>query len=324
MKKFLYKLRKSLKNNLTIVLVPHTTSRTKKVTFSLSFILFMVMLWSGVTIWAGYLAGQHIDYWRIQLDRELIQLKLMFFADQIKKSQELLEDVRQKDEQLRALLDMKTKKAIIVSANDGKGGPNPKDKEYLDKYLNKKIDEVPVSELKSQITGLREKANEIIISADEINKYVVYQKLLYTAMPNMFPTTGNITSMFGFRIHPITGKYDFHTGIDIADSKNTQVRATARGTVKFCGWMSGYGRLIIVDHGMGYETYYAHLNKILVKPDQNVLRGECVGFMGETGTSTGIHLHYEININGKAANPTRYFDKESFFNIKERKYVWNR
>jgi murein DD-endopeptidase MepM/ murein hydrolase activator NlpD len=132
------------------------------------------------------------------------------------------------------------------------------------------------------------------------------------AVPNCRPCVGRITAGFGYRIHPIYKVYERHTGIDIANEKNTPVYATAYGTVKLCDWQPGYGRLIIIDHGYHYKTYYAHLHKILVKPGDYIRRGQLIGLIGNTGTSTGNHLHYEIRYGRKSVNPKKYFKKDLF------------
>jgi len=305
------KIRKFLKNRLTIIFVPHTVNPSKRITLSFSFTLFLVVLWTGLTIWAGYISGRHFDYWRVKLDKEMIKLKLLFFADQIKKSNELIEEVKQKDIELRNLLNLKDKKSIILS--EAKGGPSEEDRKYLKKFLSKKIEELSIIDYKYQCDIIRNKAEQVLNSCNEINEFISQQKLLYSSTPNMWPSSGRITSPFGFRIHPITGNYEFHTGIDISNNIKTPVYSTAKGRVKMTGYISGYGKLVIIDHGMGYETVYAHLFKILVSEGQSVKRGELIGLMGETGTTTGVHLHYEVLYNNKLLNPIKYLDKDNFF-----------
>ncbi|NOR62969.1 MAG: peptidoglycan DD-metalloendopeptidase family protein, partial [Rhodobacteraceae bacterium] len=97
-----------------------------------------------------------------------------------------------------------------------------------------------------------------------------------------------------------------HKGIDMASSLNTPIYATADGTVQFSGTQSGYGNVVILDHGGGYETYYAHLNRRLVTVGQTISRGDRIALMGNTGRSTGVHLHYEIRKDGVAVNPMTY------------------
>ncbi|MCG0276188.1 MAG: peptidoglycan DD-metalloendopeptidase family protein [Thermosediminibacteraceae bacterium] len=115
-----------------------------------------------------------------------------------------------------------------------------------------------------------------------------------------WPITGRITSRFGSR------GGDFHTGIDIANSPGIPVRAAGSGVVTFAGWNGGYGKLVIVNHGGGYETYYAHLNTIKVSTGEKVTKGEILGTVGTTGRTTGPHLHFEVRVNGTPKNPLLY------------------
>jgi len=119
------------------------------------------------------------------------------------------------------------------------------------------------------------------------------------------PVRGRFTSGFGFRIDPFTGGRGYHAGIDIAGRYGTPIRAAKEGRVTFAGWNGGYGLCVIVKHQMGYETVYGHLSGITVKEGQYVSQGQVVGRMGNTGRSTGTHLHFEVRRYGKAINPTR-------------------
>lgn len=121
------------------------------------------------------------------------------------------------------------------------------------------------------------------------------------------PTEGPITSRFGWRIHPIFGTREFHTGVDIANRLGTPVLAAQSGVVRFTGWMVGYGRLVRVDHGNGLETAYAHLSAILVASGDRVSRGQILGRVGSTGWSTGPHLFFEVRRGGVALDPAPFF-----------------
>ncbi|MCK5542136.1 MAG: M23 family metallopeptidase [Desulfobacterales bacterium] len=115
---------------------------------------------------------------------------------------------------------------------------------------------------------------------------------------------GRITSSFSLRrFHPVLKKYRRHTGIDYGSSTGTPIFATANGKVKFAGWAGGYGKLVTIVHPNGYETYYGHCSKILVKPGKFVNQGDVIAKVGSTGHATGPHVHYEIRINRKPVNP---------------------
>ncbi|MFW5789710.1 MAG: peptidoglycan DD-metalloendopeptidase family protein [Bacillota bacterium] len=121
-----------------------------------------------------------------------------------------------------------------------------------------------------------------------------------------WPVDGNITSDYGNRQHPVTGRNDFHSGVDIAAPHGTKVQAAESGTVNFVGWMGGYGRVVIIDHGNGYETFYAHNSQILVSEGQNVNRGSGIARIGTSGVATGPHVHFEVHQNGNHQNPMSF------------------
>lgn len=145
---------------------------------------------------------------------------------------------------------------------------------------------------------LTDRANVVLGQLDELNLY----RIATEKLPFSFPVKGNYRSTSGFG--PRWGR--MHEGHDWAGPSGTPIHATADGVVSYAGRSGGYGNLIKISHDFGYETRYAHLSKIRVKVGQRVSRGERIGDMGNTGRSTGTHLHYEIRIGGKAINPMKY------------------
>ncbi|HJA85210.1 MAG TPA: M23 family metallopeptidase [Candidatus Bacteroides avicola] len=114
-------------------------------------------------------------------------------------------------------------------------------------------------------------------------------------------------SGYGTRVDPIYGTTRFHAGMDFSANPGTDVYATGDGTVVKMGWQTGYGNVIIIDHGFGYETWYAHLQEFRTKLGKKVVRGEVIGGVGSTGKSTGPHLHYEVHVKGQVVNPVNYY-----------------
>lgn len=114
-------------------------------------------------------------------------------------------------------------------------------------------------------------------------------------------------SGYGVRIDPIYKTSKFHEGMDFSANIGTPIYATGNGTVTKAGWQSGYGRVVVINHGYGYETLYAHMNKINVRVGQKVNRGETIGEVGNSGKSTGPHLHYEVHVKGRVVNPVNYY-----------------
>jgi len=127
-----------------------------------------------------------------------------------------------------------------------------------------------------------------------------------TMLPSIWPLEGRLMSYFGRREDPLSGEGAIHTGIDISAQPGTPVHVTADGIVVHAEWEGAYGRLVVVEHGGGFQTYYAHLSRIKVAVGQGVRRGDMIGLSGSTGRVTGPHLHYEVRRGGTAINPKIY------------------
>ena len=141
----------------------------------------------------------------------------------------------------------------------------------------------------------------------EISAKLKENKKLFAAIPAIRPCLGRVTDGFGMRMHPILHILRMHEGIDFEAEVGTPVYATGNGVIKFVGHRGGYGLAVEINHGFGYETVYAHLSKAEVKEGQRVKRGQEIAKTGDTGLSTGPHLHYEVRHNGIALNPDQFF-----------------
>jgi murein DD-endopeptidase MepM/ murein hydrolase activator NlpD len=132
------------------------------------------------------------------------------------------------------------------------------------------------------------------------------QKSFLAALPTRKPAVGYFTSGFGVRKAPIGGVVKMHEGLDIANRPGTPIHAPADGTCIFSGTKSGYGQTVVLDHGYGLETWYGHTRKILVKSGQKVRRGDVIALLGNSGRSTGPHVHYEVRVHGTPVDPLSY------------------
>ena len=168
-----------------------------------------------------------------------------------------------------------------------------------------------VEELKA-MKGLLQDSLEYF---DQIAKLLQAQQSLIVELPTIWPlrdVRGYVTSYFGPTTHPFTKHWYLHKGIDIAYSRGTKVVSTADGKVIEKAFdASGYGNYIVIKHKYGFYTRYAHMDKVYVKEGQNVQQGEVVGTLGNTGLSTGPHLHYEVRIGSQVVDPQRYLDFNS-------------
>lgn len=144
-------------------------------------------------------------------------------------------------------------------------------------------------------------------------------KARFKRTPSIWPIYGSLRAGFGWRSHPILNRMEFHKGIDISSSIGAPIKVTADGIVKLAEWQGGYGLTVIVDHGYGYQTIYAHTSRIYVTPGQKVSKGQKIAAVGSTGLSTGPHLHYEVRLWNEAISPMSFLDLDMFT---ARKKIW--
>jgi len=129
--------------------------------------------------------------------------------------------------------------------------------------------------------------------------------------PSLWPVYGRLMSTYGSRMDPFSGEGKFHSGVDLQAPMGTPVKASADGVIMIAGWSGGYGKMVLVDHGNGMQTMYAHLSRVYTVPGQEVRQGQIVGYSGSTGRSTAPHLHYEVRVGGTPINPYPYLSKTS-------------
>jgi len=197
-----------------------------------------------------------------------------------KEKKRTIEELAKRIEIINSLM---KKVGLKVNSEEGEGGLSVS----LSKFLSESDVNLDSSSIINQIDSMIKKFNHV---------------------PLGYPTYGRITSPFGIRINPITGRLEFHLGVDIANYWGTPVRAPADGKVVKAGRCYLMGRCIEIDHGNGIKTYYGHLAKVLVKKGDYVKRGEIIGLMGSSGRSTGPHLHYSVKMNGKLVNPKFFLE----------------
>jgi len=157
-----------------------------------------------------------------------------------------------------------------------------------------------------RMTAMNGAASVGISSMSELHDATTRDWLRLAAAPTLWPVQGRITGSFGERIDPFNGEGAFHRGVDISSDLGTRVIAPADGIVEFSDQMNGYGRTVVIDHGNGISTLYGHLSGFTVSPGQLIHRGDTLGYVGQTGRSTGPHLHYEVRILNTPVNPHKY------------------
>lgn len=242
------------------------------------------------------------------LKREIEQFKLQYeiLNDRIDRAQKVITDLEQRDDNIYRLIF----EAEPIPSSVRKAGIGGVDRyESLEGYNNSKT-LIETTRKLDQITGRLYVQSK---SFDELYKLAKSKDQMLRSIPAIQPISAKdlkyIGSYFGYRIHPIYKVRKFHEGLDFVSSIGTKVYATGDGVVTSAGRniADGYGNKIIINHGFGYQTAYAHLSAIKVREGQKVKRGDLIGLVGNTGLSSGPHLHYEVIRNNQHVNPVYYF-----------------
>ncbi len=160
--------------------------------------------------------------------------------------------------------------------------------------------------IKQDLDLLQAKVEDQEQSFQELEEVVHSRRSLWASTPSIWPTAGWLSSRFGKRVSPFTGHLKMHQGIDVAARHGTPIIAPAAGVVSYYRFNGGFGRYLKLDHGFGTVTHYGHLSKAAVKVGQKVKRGDVIAYVGNTGLSTGPHLHYEVTVNKISVDPMKY------------------
>jgi murein DD-endopeptidase MepM/ murein hydrolase activator NlpD len=264
---------------ITIMFIPHSDGRPVRFRIPSIGILLMVVLWLTGMAYVFSIGVNTVEY-------NKMKSKLNYYSSQFVEMRSTMDTLRETENEFAKLFKYKSKGKIL---------------ENLDASDTGSLD---LRELKRQIKITME-------TSGDIKDYLSKQRDIYLATPNGWPTDGHITSPYGWRVDPMTGGREFHGGVDIAAEPGEPVRATADGIVSFAGWSGNNGNLVVIEHGMGFQTFYAHNRKVIVKVGQKVKRGQIISYMGSTGRSTGPHVHYEIWHDGRSVNPAKYLKARS-------------
>lgn len=208
-----------------------------------------------------------------------------------------VERLRAMDNRIRSLV--KANDSLRKNSPRGVGGaetPEASAANRLDKLLDLKFDRMK--------KDLLVDVNDLDVLGETLDS----RRLLLESVPGGWPVRGILSSVFGVRISPFTQTPVFHHGLDIVAQTGTPVLASASGVVVKSGYEAQYGNVVVVDHGAGYRSVYAHMSSSSVEEGAFVNRGEEVGKVGSTGRSTGPHLHYEVRVNGLPVNPARFLN----------------
>jgi murein DD-endopeptidase MepM/ murein hydrolase activator NlpD len=267
-------LKQSL-TSITIMVIPHSKQKPFRMRVSALGLISCLVL---SIIGAGYVLSVGVktaEYYGMRN-------KLFYFSSQFLEMKVLMSSLQKTESEFAKLLSFKSKKKVLEKVD-----------------VSSNLGALDIDLLKQQI-------DETIQSVAEIREYIKTEKSLYLATPDGWPVKGNVSSPFGTRVHPITGASTFHSGVDISTPMGTMIKATADGIVSFSNWHNDSGYIVVLEHGHGFRTIYAHNKLNYVKVGQRVKRGEVISLSGSTGSSTGPHVHYEVWKNGAHVNPLTY------------------
>lgn len=300
------RLRSYFKKKMTFMVVPHDGGKSVQIKVNL-FTLHALALFFGVLmVWAALVITRDVNYHLAQLTEQKFKNNMREIMDELETNRVLLSRMASVDSQFRKLLKLGDRKEVFEL--NGMGGPTEEDSERFSRLLQEKNDHL-LNKVDSSLKVSNQQAAQQEASFKEISVFLDKQRSILAATPSIWPIKGWITSGFGKRASPLTGEPGRHMGVDIANEANTPIRVTADGLVTYAGWQTGYGRVIVVEHGYGYSTRYGHCARIDVKVGDEVQRGQVLGYVGSTGRSTGSHVHYEVRVHGMPVDPEKYLPK---------------
>ncbi|MCC8146375.1 MAG: peptidoglycan DD-metalloendopeptidase family protein [Bacteroidales bacterium] len=241
---------------------------------------------------------------QLRKENKLLLTQYQILSKQIDANEKVLEELQKRDDDLyRILFNADPIPASI--RRPGVGGTN-----RYEKLLT-----MPNSDLVISTTAKLDMMTKQLYvqsnSYDELMTLIKTKEERTQNVPSIMPLSSKqmkgISSGYGMRIHPVHGNARMHTGVDLKASMGTPIYATGNGTVESAKWNGGYGNTVVINHGFGYKTLYAHCRQMKVKPGQKVVRGQQIATVGSTGTATGPHLHYEVLVRDRHDNPAKYF-----------------
>jgi len=235
---------------------------------------------------------------------------------QAKQIYQLEEQARLLQQKIRKIDELDKEVRTMLGLDQG-GGQRPSEASRSGRGIRQQ--EQTLEQVQSTLAAVEEatpiQEERLKTLAQEVQEHLKYQ----AALPSHWPARGPISSFFGKRVSPFGWRQEFHDGIDIAAPYGAEIQAAGNGRVIFAGYQAVYGYTVIIDHGYGITSQYSHNSRLLVKKGDHVVRGQVIGMVGNSGRSTGPHLHFGIKLNGEAVNPLNYLKGEKGGNVQEEK-----
>jgi len=294
---------------ITVVVIPENTSRIRQLKFSKAFLAFSICF---IVVCLTAISVIVYDYCMLKktlpsmhaLEREVTaqRAQIQAFAKKIGALKSDMMTLQEFEKKIRVIANVE--RSAEQDAVFGIGGSMLEDLD-TNLPLTDKHNSL-LRQMHAQAEYLHEASTIEKEAFAELHKYLLGQKSLLASTPAIWPTTGWVSSGFGYRISPFTGLKEFHQGIDIATRLGTAIIAPADGTVTSVTRKGNLGRAMVITHGYGMVTRYGHLKKGLVTRGARVKRGDKIALVGNSGRTTAPHLHYEVHLNGIPVNPVKY------------------
>jgi murein DD-endopeptidase MepM/ murein hydrolase activator NlpD len=300
------------KEYVTFMFLPGPNARVRALNISKSMVKLILLAFAGVLVFSGYLIYEYNVVKGKESELQSMSEELMQQKTQVQNFALNIIDYKRQMFRIRDM-DTKLRRATSLGPRDktqlllGIGGPDELGLHNL-ATIGKKSQDEALKEMHQELTQLQWAASTQETSLQTLIEYFEDKRSLYASTPLLWPVRGWVNSPFGNRISPFTGKIQFHEGIDIAAETGTPVVAPADGVVIKAGFEAGYGNVVELSHGYGLKTVFGHNSRLNVKAGQHVKRGDVLSYSGNSGSSTGPHLHYEVRVNGLPINPMRYLN----------------
>ena len=295
------------KRRWTVVFVPHDAEPSRIMEVSYRVVKTAIggaVLAAAAALGLGYVTvSRTVDLTqsaRLAQENARLEQQLDELNGRLANLADTLTRISQRDARIRVLANLEPIDPQVQAA--GIGGPTVGEVEGDVGRAMRRTTEVRVD-----LNALIRRANLLASSFKETADSLSVHSARLSATPSIMPTQGWLSSAFSsMRSHPILHVARPHEGIDVTAPMGTPIEAPAAGVVRDAGWEAGYGNTIVIDHGFGTVTKFAHASKILVREGQRVSRGQRIALVGNTGLATGPHLHYEVHVNGRPVDPLRY------------------
>jgi len=295
---------------LTFIVLPSDSSKSKKIKVSrnlfraggIVFGLFLIIC-AYVVIDYGTMKLQVRDYGELRKENTSQKIELQALSSRVNDVESRMARLKLFDKKLRILANVEASDKLAEQEHTGMGGPSSDEAYFLSVEEKKKA---LVENMRTDITSLESETRLQETSFTELQEHLLSQSSILASTPSILPARGWMTSAFGNRKDPFTGRKHRHKGIDLANRIGTPIYAPADGIITRVAMLPQFGKMVEVNHGYGTKTRYGHLSKIDVKVGQKIKRGDKIAGMGNTGRSTGPHVHYEIVVNGVNVNPYKY------------------